>query len=114
MIDYKKSNAPKSTITRDNIVIESKVDGNIFEALVIASKRANQIQKDIKEELREKLQEFAGHTDNLEEVFENREQIEVSKQFERMPKPQMLGLQDLLEDKLFWRKPGEEKTEQEN
>jgi len=113
MTDYKKSAAPKSTITRDTVDIEKKVDGNIFEALVIASKRANQIQKDIKEELRDKLQEFSAHTDNLEEVFENREQIELSKQYEKMAKPQALGLQDLMEGKLFYRKPGEDSFQQQ-
>jgi BioD-like phosphotransacetylase family protein len=104
MTDIKKSAPAKTTITRDTIDIERKVNGNLFESLVIISKRANQIQKDVKEEIKEKLNEFAQHSDNLEEVFENREQIEMSRHYERMAKPHSIALHDLMENKIYWRK----------
>jgi ferritin-like metal-binding protein YciE len=69
------------------------------------SKRANQISSEIKEELSSKLQEFSSHTDNLEEVFENREQIEISKHYEKMPKPTLISIQEFLEDKVYYRNP---------
>ena len=77
-MDFKKSNAPVSTITRDVRPIENAT-GNLYESVVILSRRANQISVEIKEELQKKLEEFASYTDNLEEVFENREQIEISR-----------------------------------
>jgi DNA-directed RNA polymerase subunit K/omega len=85
-MDYKKTNASPSTITRDVISMSDEV-GNVYESLVLLSKRANQINLEIKEELTAKLEEFATTHDNLEEIFENREQIEISKFYERMPKP---------------------------
>jgi DNA-directed RNA polymerase subunit K/omega len=96
--------AEKSTITRDTIRLEEKT-GNIYQSLVAVSKRANQISSQMKEELTQKLQEFATHTDNLEEVFENREQIEISKHYEKMPKPTAIAMQELLEEKIYLRKP---------
>ena len=81
---------------------------NVYESIVVISKRANQISATIKEELNSKLQEFASSNDNLEEVFENREQIEISKYYERMPKPTLLSTQEFLEDKIYHRTVTEE------
>ncbi len=94
----------KSTITRDTIRLEEKT-GNIYQSLVAVSKRANQISSHMKEELTQKLQEFATTTDNLEEIFENREQIEISKHYERMPKATAIATQELLDDKIYIRQP---------
>ena len=106
-MDYKKNNAPTSIITRDCGVLESKT-GNLYETVVVASKRADQIGVDLKNELNKKLEEFASYTDNLEDIFENREQIEISKFYERLPKPTLLALQEILEDKINFRIPTEE------
>ena len=106
-MDYKKTNAPDTTITRDFTDLE-KDTGNIYKSLVITGKRSKQIQKEIKEELNQKLQEFASYTDNLEEIFENREQIEISKFYERLPKPTLIAMQELLDEKIYWRNPDED------
>ena len=96
-----------STITRDLRELDVKTD-NIYESLVIMSKRANQISNNIKEELHQKLSEFASSNDNLEEVFENREQIEISKYYEKLPKPSLVAIQEFLEDKIYYRNPEKE------
>ena len=96
-----------STITRDLRELDVKTD-NIYESLVIMSKRANQISNNIKEELHQKLSEFASANDNLEEVFENREQIEISKHYEKLPKPSLVAIQEFLEDKVYYRNPAQE------
>lgn len=106
-MDYKKTNAPDTTITRNFTDLE-KNTGNIYKSLVITGKRSKQIQKEIKEELNQKLQEFASYTDNLEEIFENREQIEISKFYERLPKPTLIAMQELIDDKIYVRNPEEE------
>ena len=85
-MDYKKSNAPTNTITRDMQDFRDKT-GNVYESIAIMGKRANQISVEIKDELKKKLDEFSSSSDNLEEVFENREQIEISRFYERLPKP---------------------------
>lgn len=100
----KNTNAEKTTVTRDTILLEEKT-GNIYQSLVAISKRANQISAETKEELTQKLQEFATSTDNLEEIFENREQIEISKHYEKMPKATAIATQELLDDKIYMRKP---------
>ena len=100
----KNTTAEKTTVTRDTILLEEKT-GNIYQSLVAISKRANQISADTKEELTQKLQEFATSTDNLEEIFENREQIEISKHYEKMPKATAIATQELLDDKIYMRKP---------
>ena len=107
-MDYKKTNAESSTVTRDVKDFESKTDGNIYEAIVVMSKRANQIGTEIKIELDSKLSEFASTTDNLEEIFENREQIEISKFYERLPKQTAIALQEFIEDKIYFRMPSDE------
>ena len=102
-MQYKNVNAEKTTITRDVVNLEDKT-GNLYQSIVAVSKRSNQISTHIKEELTQKLQEFATSTDSLEEVFENREQIEISKAYERMPNPALLASQEFLEDKIYHRK----------
>jgi DNA-directed RNA polymerase subunit K/omega len=102
-MDYKKSKAASTTTTRDLNKLEAKT-GNIYEAVMICSKRANQVGVEIKEELNRKLEEFANYTDNLEEVFENREQIEISKFYERMPKHTLIALDEFEHDQIYVRK----------
>ncbi|EZH72062.1 DNA-directed RNA polymerase subunit K/omega [Aquimarina sp. EL_43] len=101
-MDLKKSNAPVNTTTIDKNRIDQPTD-NIYEAISIISKRATQINTDIKKELLEKLDEFATYNDSLEEIFENKEQIEVSKFYERLPKPHALAVQEWLEGKIYHR-----------
>ena len=103
-MDYKKSKASVTTITRNLSDFEDKA-GNIYKAVVIASKRAKQISVEIKEELNRKLEEFANYSDNLEEVFENREQIEISRFYERMPKPTLIALEEFDDDMIYVREP---------
>ncbi|MCX6330644.1 MAG: DNA-directed RNA polymerase subunit omega [Bacteroidia bacterium] len=103
-MDYRKSNAPVTTITR-NIDLMTSDTGNIYETVIIVSRRSNQIAVEMKQELNKKLEEFASYSDNLEEVFENREQIEISKFYERLPKPTLIALQELEEGKIFHRNP---------
>ena len=101
---YRDSTAERTTITRDLLEMEKQV-GNVYETIVVLSKRSNQINSELKEELSQKLDEFASTTDNLEEIFENREQIEVSRFYERLPKTGAIAMQELEEDNLFWRQP---------
>ncbi len=103
-MDYRKSMAPPTTVTR-NLEMMTKDTGNIYETVIIVSRRSNQISVEMKQELNKKLEEFASYTDNLEEVFENREQIEISKFYERLPKPTLIALQELEEGKIFYRNP---------
>ncbi len=105
-MSYKNSTAEKSTVTRDVINLEDKT-GNIYESIVVMGKRANQISVEMKEELNAKLQEFASSTDNLEEIFENREQIEISKFYEKMPKPVAMAIDEMLADEIYVRKQEE-------
>jgi hypothetical protein len=107
-MNFKNIQAERSTITRDTIDFEEKT-GNIYESIVAMSKRSNQISSELKEELTSKLQEFASSTDNLEEVFENREQIEISKFYEKLPKAVAISMTEMLDDKLYIRKPEENK-----
>ena len=96
-----------SLVTRDISKI-AEPTGNVYESLVVVGKRARQISAEIKEELSNKLAEFASSVDNLEEIFENREQIEISKFYERMPKPSTTAIEEFLNDKVMFRKPEEE------
>ena len=98
---------PNSTVTRDVRELDKTTD-NIYESIVIISKRANQIANNLKEELHGKLAEFASSNDNLEEVFENREQIEISKHYERMPKPSLIAVDEFLHNKVYYRNPSKE------
>jgi DNA-directed RNA polymerase subunit K/omega len=102
-MDYKKTKAPATTITRDLDKLDAKTT-NIYETVVVISKRANQISVEMKQELNRKLEEFANYTDNLEEVFENREQIEISRFYERLPKPTLIALQEYEDNEVFYKK----------
>lgn len=101
-------NAAKSTVTRDVSQLDVET-GNIYESVYVMGKRANQVAIEIKEELSSKLEEFAVSGDNLEEVYENREQIEVSKFYERMPKPTAIAIQEMAEGGIYFRRPGDNK-----
>ncbi|MBN1462761.1 MAG: DNA-directed RNA polymerase subunit omega [Paludibacteraceae bacterium] len=103
-MDYKKTNAPNNTITRDMNVLCGDVE-NVYETVKIIGKRANQISIELKNELEKKLQEFASYSDNLEEVFENREQIEISRFYEKLPKPTLIATQEFIEGNVFYRNP---------
>lgn len=103
----KKTNIPTSIITRDSDRI-AEPTGNIYESVVVISKRARQISVSMKEELNSKLAEFASTVDNLEEVFENREQIEISRFYERMPKPTSVAIEEFLDDELTYRRVEED------
>ena len=105
-----KPTVATSTVTRDLRELDTKTE-NIYESLVIMSKRANQISNNIKEELHQKLSEFASANDNLEEVFENREQIEISKYYEKLPKPTLVAIQEFLDDKVYYRNPSKEQQQ---
>lgn len=109
-MDYKKSNAPSSTITRDMMSL-SKDTGNVYETVRIIGKRANQIGVEMKQDLDRKLQEFASYNDNLEEVFENREQIEISRYYEKLPKPTLIATQEYEEGKIYYRNPNKDKDQ---
>lgn len=102
-MSFKNSKADRTTVTRDVVELE-KETGNVYETIVMLSKRANQISVDLKEELTRKLNEFASSTDNLEEIFENREQIEISRFYERLPKPVAMSIDELKNEKIYQRK----------
>lgn len=102
MNDLKNSKAAVSTVTINKNEFDEKTE-NIYEAISIAAKRAVQINSEIKKELLEKLEEFATYSDSLEEVFENKEQIEVSKFYEKLPKPHALAVEEWLTDKIYFR-----------
>lgn len=111
MSDIKNSDAPINTTTIDKNLVDAPTN-NIYEAISIISKRANQINGDIKKELLEKLDEFATYNDSLEEIFENKEQIEVSKFYEKLPKPHALAVQEWLEEKIYYRNTAEDELDQ--
>lgn len=98
-MNYKQTSAEKDTITRNTSEMEA-ISGNIYEALNIISKRADQVTVELKEELSQKLEAFALPSDNLEEIFENREQIEISKFYEKLPKPVAIALEEFLNEKV--------------
>lgn len=107
-MDYRKSNAANNTITRDMMSLSDDT-GNVYETVRIIAKRANQISVEMKQDLDKKLQEFASYNDNLEEVFENREQIEISRYYEKLPKPTLIAAQEYTEGKLYYRNPSKDK-----
>ena len=110
MKDLKNTEAPQNTTTIDKNLVDAPTD-NIYEAISIISKRAVQINGDIKKELLEKLDEFATYNDSLEEIFENKEQIEVSKFYEKLPKPHAIAVQEWLESKIYHRNTNDEELE---
>ena len=107
-MDYKKTNAPLNTVTRDMIKMSADT-GNVYETVCIIAKRSNQIAVEMKQELETKLHEFASMNDNLEEVSENREQIEISRYYEKLPKPTLIAAQEYEDGKLVYRNPLKEK-----
>ena len=109
-MDYKKSKAPVNTVTR-NLQDLWKETGNIYESVAIIAKRANQISVEIKQDLSKKLAEVASYNDSLEEVFENREQIEISRYYEKLPKATLLATEEFLEGNVYWRDPANDNTE---
>ena len=108
-MDYRKSNAPTNTITRDMMKL-CEDTGNVYETVMIIAKRANQISVEMKQDLEKKLQEFASYNDKLEEVFENREQIEISRFYEKLPKPTLIAAQEYQEGKIYYKNTTKEKN----
>ena len=111
-MDLKKINAPVNTVTYNRDEIDEQTN-NIYEAISIISRRSDQINTEIRKELIEKLEEFATYNDSLEEIFENKEQIEVSKFYERLPKPHAIAIQEWLADKIYYRNTDEDETPSE-
>ncbi len=103
-MDFKKSPAPKNTTTMNLADLDAPT-GNVYETVAILSKRAIQIGEDVRQELQEKLEEFNVHTESLEEIFENKEQIELSKFYENLPKPTLMAIQEWLEGRVYFRRP---------
>ena len=103
-MDFKKSKANLNTVTR-NLDDLYAPTGNIYETIVILAKRANQINVEMKQELNRKLDDFSGYTDNLEEVFENKEQIELSRYYEKLPKSSLIALQEFADKEIYFRSP---------
>ncbi len=101
-MEIKKSNIPTNTVTRTLTELDAPT-GNIYESVVVISRRANQIASEIKQELNRKLADFSSVNDSLEETFENREQIEISKYYERLPKPAIVATEEFLEGKVYFR-----------
>lgn len=101
-MDYKKTKAPKNTITRDMNKLTEKV-GNVYETVAIIGKRSNQIANALKKELDAKLQDFSQPQDALDDAYENKEQIEISRSYERMPKPTLIATQEFIEGALLYR-----------
>lgn len=107
-MDYKKTKAALTTVPRDLDELQS-LTGNVYESLMVIAKRANQVNAELKEELNTKLQEFASFSDNLEEVFENREQIEISRYYEKLPKPTLIAYEEFRDGQVYYRNPAKEK-----
>ena len=103
-MDFKKTNAPLNTVTYDRNKLDTQTD-NIYEAISVISKRTVQINEEIKKELIEKLEEFASPTESLDEIFENKEQIEVSKFYEKLPKAHAMAIENWLSEKIYFRNP---------
>lgn len=107
-MDFKKVNAPTTTISRDMNAMSEEI-GNVYETVMVIAKRANQISAEIKSEIDKKLQDFGNTSENIEEVFENREQIEISRYFEKLPKPVLMATQEFIEGKIYYRNPLKDK-----
>lgn len=110
-MEFKKGGVPNNTVTRKLTDIDAPTE-NVYESVVIIAKRANQIATEMKQELNRKLADFSSTTDSLEETFENREQIEISRYYERLPKPALIATEEFLEGKVYFRDNSE--TEQAN
>ncbi len=107
-MDYRKVKAASTTVPRNLSELDATTD-NIYESLMVIAKRANQISAEVKEELNQKLQEFASYSDNLEEVFENREQIEISRYYERLSNPVLIAYEEFKDCLIYYRNPAKEK-----
>ncbi|MBP5485065.1 MAG: DNA-directed RNA polymerase subunit omega [Bacteroidaceae bacterium] len=113
-MDYRKTNAPTNTVTRD-VMSLCEDTGNIYESVAIIAKRANQISAELKQELTNKLQEFSSSSDSsVDEVFENREQIEISRYYERLPKPTLIATKEFEEGRIFFRDGSNDQEELED
>ena len=110
-MDIKKNNVPNNTVTRKLTDIDAQT-GNIYESVVVISRRANQIATQLKQELNRKLADFSSTTDTLEETFENREQIEISRYYERLPKPTLIATEEFLEGEVYFRNATPETAQQ--
>lgn len=108
-MDYKKSNAPLNTVTRDLVELAEET-GNVYETVAIIGKRANQISSEMRHDLEQKLKEFASLNDTLEEVTENREQIEISRYYEKLPKSTLIATQEYIDGKLYYRNPTKDRN----
>ena len=106
-MDYKKSNAPLTTTVHDLVEL-SEQTGNIYETVAVLSKRSNQIASDMKRELHKKIEEFSSGIDTMDEIYENREQIEVVRHYEQMPKPTLMATQEYLDGDIYYRNPAKE------
>ena len=106
-MDYKKTNAPTNTVTRNMADFVSET-GNVYESVAIMGKRSNQIAAEMKEELYKKIEEYTTNNDSLEEIFENKEQIEVAKYYERLPKSTLIAVNEFLNDRIYYRNPNKE------
>ena len=109
-MDYRKTTAPTNTVTRDMIKLCHDNQDNVYETVMVIAKRANQISNEMKQDLEKKLEEFTNLSDNPEEVLENHEQIEISRSYEKMPKPTLIATQEYLEDKIYYKNPSREKS----
>jgi DNA-directed RNA polymerase subunit K/omega len=109
-MDYKKVKADTTAVTRNKNQFYEQT-GNIYETVVIMARRANQIGLEIKDELNQKIAEFANPTDNLEEIFENREQIEIAKYYEQLPKPTLIAVHEFLNEQIYFRNPYKEEQQ---
>jgi DNA-directed RNA polymerase subunit K/omega len=109
-MDYKKIKTDTTAVTR-KMRNFNNLTGNIYETVALLSKRSNQISLELKEELNKKISEFASSSDNLEEVFENREQIEIARFYERLPKPTLMAIQEFLDEQIYYRNPSKEAQE---
>lgn len=112
-MDFKKTNAPATTVTR-NLMDLCRDTNNVYESVAIISKRSNQIASEMKDELTKKLKEFGVNNDSLEEVFENEEQIQISRYYERLPKPTLIATQEFVEDKVYYRNPAKEASDRKS
>jgi len=110
-MDYKKIKTDVNAVTR-NIEDFTNGTGNVYETVSVLSKRANQVGLEMKEELNQKISEFASTTDNLEEVFENREQIEIAKYYEHLPKPSLIAVHEYLNGEIYFRNPHKERPDE--
>lgn len=108
-MDYRKSNAPTNTVTRDMMKLSEETATYMRQSLSFQN-RANQISVEMKQDLEKKLQEFASYNDNLEEVFENREQIEISRYYEKLPKSTLIAAQEYEDGKVYYKNPAKEKN----